>query len=206
MKLGKIWSLTAVFVLLLAACGGEAAAPEPAAEPTAVTPAEEAVSATEAPPATLPPPVVEEGAEAQTQTEEDAPEPPPTPAVVEEAVAEEAVVEEVAIGVPDGPWPADQFGYGVQVHGNATVGDPNEIMGTVRKQLGMDWVKVQVQWFVVEREDRDQWFFYDAVVENANKNGVRLLLSVVAAPEWTRAAGDHQGPPDDYQHFANFLI
>ncbi|MEM7114340.1 MAG: hypothetical protein AAF614_18035 [Chloroflexota bacterium] len=200
MKLGKVWMLTAVLVLLLAACGGEAA-PEPVAAPTDAPEVEEAVAATEAPPATLPPPVVEEAVEAQTEAEEEAPAPEPTAAMVEE----EAVVEEVAVGVPDSPWPAEQFGYGVQVHGNATVGDPNEIMGTVRNQLGMDWVKVQVQWFVVEREDRDQWFFYDAVVENANKNGVRLLLSVVAAPEWTRASDNHQGPPDDYQNFANFL-
>jgi hypothetical protein len=31
------------------------------------------------------------------------------------------------------------------------------------------------------------------------------MVSVVGSPEWTRAAGNHIGPPDDYSEYANFL-
>jgi hypothetical protein len=31
------------------------------------------------------------------------------------------------------------------------------------------------------------------------------MVSVVGAPEWTRAAGGHNGPPDDYNLFAGFM-
>ena len=105
-----------------------------------------------------------------------------------------------------GPWPADQFGYGTQIHGNATVGTPEDTMQAVRDQLGLDWIKMQLQWWLVKPSpDADQWFFYDAVVEQAHKNGERLMVSIVGAPEWTRAAENHIGPPDDYNDFVNFL-
>ena len=35
---------------------------------------------------------------------------------------------------------ADQFGYGIQIHGNATVGNPADTMTAVHDQLGMDSV------------------------------------------------------------------
>jgi hypothetical protein len=100
----------------------------------------------------------------------------------------------------------DAFGYGIQVHGNATVGDPAITMDGVRNQLGLDWVKVQIQWWLVKPDlETDQWFFYDSVVEQAHANNLRLMVSVVGAPEWTRAAGGENGPPDDYNLYASFL-
>ena len=45
-KQGKIWLLTAVFLFLLAACGGEVAEPEVVDVATAVPQVEEAVAAT----------------------------------------------------------------------------------------------------------------------------------------------------------------
>ena len=105
-----------------------------------------------------------------------------------------------------GPFPADQFGYGIQIHGNATVGNPADTMTAVHDQLSMDWVKAQIQWWLVEPDPgADQWFFYDAVIDEAHNKGLRLMLSVVGAPAWTRATGDENGPPDDYNEYARFL-
>ena len=53
--------------------------------------------------------------------------------------------------------------------------------------------------------DVDQWFFYDGVVDEAHENGLRLMVSVVGAPGWTRADGTENGPPDDYNQYAKFL-
>ena len=188
---GIIW-LAAVLLLTfaLAACGGQEVAPEPTAPVEGQQPiATEAVA-----PAgeTLPPPAVE--AEIL---------PTPTLAAEGEAPVEAAPTEAPVVS---GPWPADQFGYGIQIHGNATVGNPAETMQAVHEQLGMDWVKAQIQWWLVEPDQTtDQWFFYDAVIDEAHNKGLRLMLSVVGAPAWTRAAGGENGPPDDYNEYARFL-
>jgi hypothetical protein len=70
----------------------------------------------------------------------------------------------------------------------------------------MNWVKIQVEWDLVEPDPAYyQWFFYDGPIDEANKRGLYVMLSVVGAPEWTRAAGGHNGPPDDYNLFAGFM-
>lgn len=196
MKRLSVLFLLFVALVALVACGG-AAEPD-AGEPL---PQEGAVAtptlAPEVEPATLPPPVISEG---DGEVVEEAPTEAAAPEEEQPATETEAAPEAVA------PWPADEFGYGVQIHGNATVGDPADTMRTIHEQLGLDWVKVQVQWWLVHPEpDADQWFFYDSVVEQAHANGLHLMLSVVGAPEWTRAAGGENGPPDDYSQFAAFL-
>ncbi len=177
---------------VLAACGGEAAAPEAAVDQAVVEqPAGQETESLE-PVATLPPPVIAE----ETVADE--------PAVPE--VEQPIMVEEPAEEVVTGPWPADQFGYGIQIHGNASVGDPVATLQAVQDQLGLDWAKAQVQWWLVEPSpEDDQWFFYDGVIDEAHNKGVRLLLSIVGAPAWTRAAGGENGPPDDYNEYARFL-
>jgi hypothetical protein len=185
--------LLMAFLMALAACGGEEAAPEPTAPLEGQPPA--ATETGETAVATLPPPVI-------------AGEILPTPTL---APATEGEAPEVAVPA-DGPevsapFPADQFGYGIQIHGNATVGNPADTMTAVHDQLGMSWVKGQIQWWLVEPDaaGEDQWFFYDAIIDEAHNKGLRLMLSVVGAPAWTRAAGGENGPPDDYNEYARFL-
>lgn len=192
MKMLKIFLVLISLMLALAACGGGEA--EPTAVPSVDQPAAVA-SPTLAPelntPTPLPPPAISVAGEGEGGSE-----------------GAPVVVESVPTAVPNiiRPWPADKFGYGVQVHGNATVGNPAETMHVVRDQLGMDWAKAQIQWWLIHPSpDAGQWFFYDAVVDEAANNDVNLMLSVVGAPEWTRAAGGENGPPDDYSEYARFL-
>lgn len=183
----KIGVISLILILLLVACGGSNA--ETAVVPPADRVVEQpvVVETAVAEPPTLPPPQVVESGGAPTA-------PDAAPAVVPPAVDFSA------------PWPTDQFGYGVQIHGNATVGDPVQTMDAVANQLNLDWVKVQIQWWLVKpAPDADQWFFYDGVINDAHEFGLRLMLSVVGAPEWTRAAGGENGPPDDYNEYAKFL-
>lgn len=179
----RIVLLFLILAVTLAACG-RSALPDENGEPAAT------IAPSTDPTATLPPPVVVEE-EAGEQPQEVAPEP----------TAPEA---EPAGPTSPWPWPADAFGYGVQSH--AVVGDPRMAMDVISGQLGMEWVKVQLEWPLVEPSPGEyQWFFYDGVVDEAYNHGIRLMFSVVGAPAWTRAAGDENGPPDDYNLYANFL-
>ena len=191
-RLTLLITLTTLF-LLAAACGGDVQEAPQSGDDSGTTDQ----TATE-----LPPPVISEVESGEVVSEAVPTEAPPAgDAESEDADPETDVTEE-----PQGPWPADEFGYGVQIHGNATVGDAADTMPAVRDQLGMDWVKMQIQWWLVHPDpDVDQWFFYDSVVEEAHKNGLYLMISVVGAPAWTRADGTENGPPDDYNQYAEFL-
>lgn len=178
MRLMKtVWAL--VILLLLAACSSAAQ------EPTAQSPADVAPvqpTPTLAPAPTLPPPVVVSSGN------------------------EGGVAEETADAAPQpvAPWPANQFGYGAQSH--ATVGDPAFAMTVLHEQLGLDWVKVQMRWADVQTApDTFHWEIWDSVLREAQKHGLHVLLSVVTAPEWTRAAANRAGPPDDYSLYNTFL-
>ena len=184
MKLLRLFSWMIVVGLLVAACGGE----------QTTSPNADVVDEVITPPS-APTPILESAT------------PPPPPAITIEG--EGGAVEEPSQQVETGkvrPWPVEDFGYGVQIHGNATVGDPVFTMEVVKNQLGMDWAKMQIQWWLVKPEpEADQWFFYDGVIEQADAAGVHLMVSVVGAPEWTRAAGGENGPPDNYNLYAQFL-
>lgn len=178
-------------MLFLVACGG--GADETTEQPTATTPA---VAVEPSPtvfvPATLPPPVVEgSGTEATGGTAEG---------------GDNAAAPEVAPELPIFPWPADRFGYGIQVHGIAGQGDLRGTVSAVDNQLGLDWIKVQLLWSVVHPDPTaDQWFFYDGIINDTYDEGLNLMVSVVGAPAWSRAAGNENGPPDDYNQYYAFL-
>lgn len=166
-------------ILALSACGGDS---EPAATAVPPTPPVEETPTEEG---SLPPPAVVTG-----EGDEE-----PTPQIIETEIPPSGPVE---------PWPADAFGYGVQSH--AVVGDPKVAMDVISNQLGMDWVKVQMEWPLVQPDlETYQWFFYDGVVDEAKNHGLHLLFSVVGAPAWTRQAGNENGPPDDFSRYSDFL-
>lgn len=107
------------------------------------------------------------------------------------------------------PFPASGFGYGVQSH--VFVGDNAYWLTMVRDKLHLQWVKMQVRWADLEQTPGQiYWDVLDGAVREACANGLRVMLSVVDAPEWTHAnplpAPEGQAaPPDDYQQYANFL-
>jgi hypothetical protein len=176
---------------LLVACGADTA-PSDSTDEGPLPAATETDSVAEA---TLPPPVINvEGDEPLPA----ATEPLPAPVVETEAP------ETVAAAGPPHPWPADRFGYGIQSH--ATVGDPKVTMEVIANQLKLDWVKVQFEWPLVQpTPDAVDWFHYDGIVNDAHEKGLNLMFSVVGAPSWTRSAGNMEGPPDDFNLYANFV-
>ncbi len=119
---------------------------------------------------------------------------PPTPTA--EASAEAAL--------PPLPW--GEFGYGIAAH---AIHMPDYTIRQIKDHLGLDWVKQQVRWdhFSLERGQMD-WSGYDAVVFFAEEHDVKVMLSVVGAPVWSRSYlsdNPHAGPPDDLALFVGFL-
>jgi hypothetical protein len=75
--------------------------------------------------------------------------------------------------------------------------------------LNVGWVKVQVSWKLFQPEadrlDDVLWHELDALITAANERDIQVLLGVAKAPEWTRPTTEMDGPPSDYNTFANFM-
>jgi hypothetical protein len=106
--------------------------------------------------------------------------------------------------VPALPW--GEFGYGIAAHG---ISMPYYTMDQIKGQLGMNWVKQQVRWdHFSSGPDQMDWSGYDAMVDAASERGLKVLMSVVGAPNWSRTyfdANPQAAPPDDYSVYARFL-
>lgn len=99
----------------------------------------------------------------------------------------------------------DDFGYGIQVR--AETGNLDATF-TAIDQLGVDWVKQQVRWSEVQPTPEEYlWDWLDAFVARANASNLKVLLSIVSAPDWTRTstASGRTGPPDNFQQYADFV-
>lgn len=167
-----------------------------AAEDTGAMAAGDAETVVEAEPTAMPDPtaepVVEEEAAAEAEAEP-------------EAVAE-AEPEPAAEPTPLPPGAESGMGYGVQMQ-TAFYGDAAYWMD-LANGLGINWVKHQVRWGAFGGtngpEDED-WSQYDAFIEQATARDLKVMLSVVTAPEWSRTPEHTEGPPDDYQDFADYI-
>ena len=115
----------------------------------------------------------------------------------------------------DGLYPALDFGYGVQVNG--LVGDAN-LAADLADRAHARWIKQQLQWGVFEAEQgKVDWTGFDNIINAAHERGLRVMLSIPTAPQWTHPnlapstpPGENdpeaiKGPPDDPQAYANFV-
>jgi polysaccharide biosynthesis protein PslG len=126
----------------------------------------------------------------------------PIPAEVPpaEAPPAEPAVQPAA---PAPVYPEPGFAYGMQAH--LYFQNVPKSLDLVR-DAGFGWVKQQVRWGAVEiAPGQFDWTQLDDIVGYAALMGVRVLLSVVTAPAWSRAAGGEDGPPDDLSLFGTFL-
>ena len=106
--------------------------------------------------------------------------------------------------------PTSGFGYGIQAHSLVPGIDPTEGMNIMRNQLHLYWAKIQTRWQDVEPEQGNyNWVQLDNAMDAACKNGMRVMMSVVAAPGWTLATpldpAMGEAPPDDINTYAQFL-
>jgi polysaccharide biosynthesis protein PslG len=104
----------------------------------------------------------------------------------------------------------DRTQMGIQLDVNLDEGDWNEAMSRI-EQLGIRWIKVQIPWRDMQPtgpQERDNPFFrrVEQHIEDANRRGFNVLISVVKAPGWARRTNQSEdGPPDNPQDLANFI-
>jgi len=100
------------------------------------------------------------------------------------------------------------FGYGIATNAGLA-GDINYTLGQVQN-LGLGWIKQQVKRRDFEAAPGEMnWSGFDGVVDSANQRGIKILFSVVGAPDWSHQsytdANPEGAPPDDLAVFADFL-
>ena len=110
------------------------------------------------------------------------------------------------------PFPVDVMSYevGIQVEQSPDFNPDNQDnwYRSVAQDLGLRWVKQQVRWESMESEPGQiDWSILDFVMPSARKQNIKMMLSIVTAPDWARepdAFLDRHGPPADPQSFADF--
>jgi len=112
------------------------------------------------------------------------------------------------VGATDpAPREETEFGYGIAMNAVGG-GDPAYWMAQV-DSLGLGWVKQQIKWRDWEGTPGDMdWSGFDAFVDEASKRGLKVMFSVVDAPEWSRSYTypDMEGaPPDNLELVADFM-
>lgn len=97
------------------------------------------------------------------------------------------------------------FDYGIQADPN---GDAELNISSI-EELGFEWVKFQMAWKTVElSEGNYDWAAWDQVIDAYAAKNIKVMLSIVKAPDWARPADDDkmvEGPPADPAQYAEFV-
>lgn len=106
------------------------------------------------------------------------------------------------------PGADEEFGYGIAIHG--TGGGNVDYMAGQVQGLGLGWVKQQMRWSDLEMDPGVfKWDDYDWVADASAEKGLKLMFSVLDAPDWLREdyvdENPQVAPPEDLAAFADFL-
>lgn len=84
------------------------------------------------------------------------------------------------------------------------------------REAGVRWIRQQIPWWDIEtlakgeyvnQYGHNTWEKYDRLVDAAERQGIQILARLDDPPPWARTinTGDHHGPPDDLQDYADFV-
>jgi hypothetical protein len=99
-------------------------------------------------------------------------------------------------GGPQAPNSGFIYGYNAILYGDYSGWQNRGRVFQLTKESGFGWIRQQVRWMDLhDRSGAIYWDELDRIVSDADRNGVKLLISVVAAPSWATADG-RNGMPD----------
>lgn len=135
------------------------------------------------------------------------------PVVVAQAAPTETVPPEPPTATPTLlPAVDTRFEAGIQVQFSLDYNPDNQrgLYRSVSQDLGLPWIKQQVAWEAYEPVKGEyNWAITDLTLPIAQEFGIKVLLSVVAAPDWAREPGvdlSRHGPPANNQDFVDFIV
>jgi polysaccharide biosynthesis protein PslG len=129
---------------------------------------------------------------------------PPTPTPVPASPTPAPSPTATLGGTPLPTYNADMMG--IQMTPDSVGGF--ETMLWLADRLGIGWIKLQMRWDRMEPEPGvySEWFYtYRLLVQTADQQGFKVLLSIAKAPGWARDSQEEDGPPRDPQMLADFL-
>jgi hypothetical protein len=103
------------------------------------------------------------------------------------------------------------MGFGIQAD---YITSPSVDFTQQAKRLRMGWIKQQMRWGVFSpAQGQFDWTGFDRAINQAADKGLKVMLSIVTAPQWShpnlQPTGDDPGainaPPDDLNAFATFV-
>jgi polysaccharide biosynthesis protein PslG len=104
-----------------------------------------------------------------------------------------------------------RFAMGIQVQYSLDLNPANQdgFYQTVYNDMSLRWVKHQVRWENLEPErGQFDWSTLDIAMTSAKKFGIKMMLSIVTAPDWSRESGvntSRHGPPANNADYVNFV-
>lgn len=111
------------------------------------------------------------------------------------------------------PFPApvlDNSQMGIQIHSQLTDDEWWQMLQRARLHLNLDWIKVQFPWDEMEPDGPGSESEYNRRLERfmqmADGQGLNVMVSITKAPEWARSTNQENGPPNDPQTYANFIL
>ena len=129
--------------------------------------------------------------------------PPPTAVPVAAKPAAPKPAAAAAPAAKSYPAAPGSFGYGVQID---PWGNRAAAVAAI-KNMGFNWVKIQVPWKTFEGSP-GQRGFADDIINELSGAGLNVLASIVKAPDWARPGNTDrsvEGPPADPQTYADYV-
>lgn len=105
------------------------------------------------------------------------------------------------------------FSLGLHVQATQPTVDETVMVGymdSVKNQLNVDWVRVQMRWDLIETQPGVfNWANWDLVFRLAVENDVQVMATIIGAPLWARppqADPSVLAPPQDFNDYARFVV
>lgn len=105
---------------------------------------------------------------------------------------------------PPPPVSSPDFGLSMFLWGQPATTDRDLKIAT---GANFHWQKTLFQWKLIEGAAKGvfDWTESDRIVKASTANGIRIIARIDFQPDWARKDLAHNGPPDNYQDYADFI-
>jgi hypothetical protein len=115
-----------------------------------------------------------------------------------------ATLATIVPNAPPPPVSSPDYGLSMFLWGQSPTTDRDL---KIASGLNFHWQKTLFQWKTIEGAAKGvyDWTEADRVVKASAANGVKIIARVDFQPDWARKDRAHNGPPDNYKDYADFI-